>query len=150
MKRGDIHYITRRDTIGAEITKARPAVIVSANSQNYSSGVVEVVFLTRQPKNDMPTHVTIRSTGVESTALCEQIHSCSTLLVGDYCGTCTDEEMQGIDAALLASLGLDSLLTEDTTDEPSEMDELWDELEQTRVERDRYAKLVDYLLEANT
>jgi mRNA interferase MazF len=143
MRRGEIYYITRRDTIGAEIRKSRPGVIVSNDDLNRHAEVVEVVYLTCQPKKDMPTHATINATGVLSTALCEQIDHVSTDLVGDYCGTCTAEEMQDIDAALLASLGLD------TTDDPNEMDEIWEELERLREERDRYAKMVDHLLEVN-
>lgn len=106
MKRGDIYYISRRDTIGAETMKARPAVIISNNALNETSEVIEVAYLTTQPKKDLPTHVVIRSTGRPSTVLCEHIDHISTLLVGDYCGTCTEEEMRAIDAALLASLGI--------------------------------------------
>lgn len=106
MKRGEIYYIHMRPTVGAEISKARPAVIVSNNALNQTSDVVEVVYLTTQPKKEMPTHAVINATGVESTVLCEQINTVSTLLVGDYCGTCTEEEMVAIDHGLLASLDL--------------------------------------------
>jgi len=156
MKRGDIYYIARRDTVGAEIQKARPAVIISADNLNHSSGVVEVVYLTRQPKNDMPTHVTIRSTGTVSTVICEQIDTVSTQLVGNYCGACTDTELERIDCALRVSLGLDEAKApEEPTDPPAdEQDEdvqwLQEELERVQEERDRYAKMLDYFLEDNT
>lgn len=155
MKRGDIFYIARRDTVGAEIQKARPAVIISADNLNHSSGVVEVVYLTRQPKNDIPTHVTIRSTGMASTVICEQIDTVSTQLVGNYCGTCTAAEMERIDCALRVSLGLDEPTAleypvEQTTDEQDE-DVQWlqEELERVQAERDRYAKMLDYFLGGN-
>lgn len=106
MKRGEIYYIARRDTIGAETAKARPAVIVSNDALNATSEVVEVVYLTTQPKKEMPTHVEIKATGCESTALCEHIDHVSILLVGDYCGACSAEEMDAINTALAMSLGL--------------------------------------------
>lgn len=108
MKRGEIYYIHHRETVGAEIAKARPAVVVSCDALNDTSPVVEVVFLTTKPKKDMPTHVAIHSTGLEATALCEQVNSVSRQLVGKFCATCTQEEMDGIDEALLISLGLDA------------------------------------------
>lgn len=106
MKRGEIYYIARRDTIGHEIMKARPGVIVSNDVLNATSEVVEVVYLTTQPKKKLPTHVSIQATGQTSTALCENIDSISTLLIGDYCGACTKEELVALDAALQVSLGI--------------------------------------------
>jgi len=114
MKRGEIYIIQRHDTVGHEIKKARPGVVVSNDALNATSPVVEVVYLTTQPKKDLPTHVTIRATGVVSTALCEHIDHVSTALVGKYLGECTEEEMRGIDVALLVSLGID------LTEEPPE------------------------------
>lgn len=108
MKRGEIYYIYNRYTVGAEIKKARPAVIVSNNTLNATAEVVEVVYLTTQPKRDLPTHVTVRSSGVVSTALCEQVDTVSKDLVGDLCAVCTDEEMGSINTALLVSLGIEA------------------------------------------
>ena len=106
MKRGDIYYIQRHDTVGSEIMKARPGVIVSHDRLNATSDVVEVVYLTTSPKKELPTHVHIQSTGRPSTALCEHIDYVSTLLIGDYCGRCTDAEMDAINTALMCSLNL--------------------------------------------
>ena len=62
MKRGEIYYIesTYRET-GSEQRGGRPAVIVSNDKNNENSEVVEVVYMTTKPKNDLPTHVFIRS-----------------------------------------------------------------------------------------
>lgn len=108
MKRGEIYFIKRRDTynIGAECPKSRPGVIVSSDLLNDNSEVVMVVYLTTHPKGPLPTHVCINSTGVPSTALCEQIDHVSTLLIGNYCGTCTDEEMAAIEHGMRVALDL--------------------------------------------
>lgn len=106
MKRGEIYLIKRRDTIGAEITKTRPAVIVSNNFLNTTGDVVEVVYLTTAPRRDLPEHVHIHATGQPSVAICEQIDSVSRSLVCGQVGTCSEEEMAFIDAALLASLAI--------------------------------------------
>lgn len=119
IKRGDIYYIYKTgETSGSVQQAGRPAVVVSNDAANASSNVVEMVFLTTQPKKTLPTHVCIRSTKRVSTALCEQISSISLERVGEYVCSCTEQEMQMIDIALLISLGIDASdqnhVTEDT------------------------------------
>ena len=153
MKRGEIYYIKHRNTVGHETAGARPGIIVSNNALNTSSEVVEVVYLTTQPKNELPTHVIIESSGVTSTAICEHIDHVSTLLVGDYCGTLTTEELRALDQALLDSLGLKHaprdtdltvLIHANAGNEAAKLNR---ELEEVRIERDRYLKIIDALLE---
>ncbi len=109
IKRGEMFYISRGGASynGSEKHSDRPAVVVSNNKNNENSNVVEIVYMTTQPKTDLPTHVTVRSTGRPSTVLCEQVYSVSTERVGTYIGECTDKEMENIDIALMISLQLD-------------------------------------------
>lgn len=81
--------------------------MVSNNKNNENSNVVEIVYMTTQPKTDLPTHVTVRSTGRISTVLCEQVYSVSTERIGNYIGEATEKEMENIDIALMISLQLD-------------------------------------------
>ena len=115
MRRGEIYYISHRDGVGSEIAKARPGVIVSHDALNRTSEVVEVVYLTTQPKKNLPTHAEIMATGRPSVALCEQIDHVSVQLVGDYCGTCSAKEMDAINAAPMHSLSLWPVEEEKTT-----------------------------------
>lgn len=104
VKRGEIYYISRGGyNTGSEQQADRPGVIVS-NDKN--SQTLEVVYLTTQPKNELPTHCTIRSTGRVSTVLCEQIHTVAVERIGKYIGVCTAQEMQNIDIGLMISIGL--------------------------------------------
>lgn len=106
LKRGDIHYILEGAVTGSEQRAGRPAIIVSNDTYNVASEVVEVVFLTTRPKSDMSTHIAIRSAPHISTAICEQITSVSKERIGDFVGTCTESEMAQIDVALRHSLAL--------------------------------------------
>ena len=94
MKRGEIYYIERyrNEESGSEQHAGRPAIIVSNDKNNEFSETVEVVYLTTQPKNDLPTHVEIRSTARASVALCEQVTTVSVSRVGEYVGTCTSSK----------------------------------------------------------
>jgi mRNA interferase MazF len=80
---------------------------VSNDENNKHSGIIEVVYSTTQPKTELPTHVTIRSTGRVSTVLCEQVTSVSVERVNNYIGQVSEQEMKNIDIALMISLQLD-------------------------------------------
>ena len=126
MKRGEIYYITSNySETGSEQKGGRPAVIVSNNINNNNSDVVEVCFLTTQPKKDLPTHVTTRETIMISTILCEQITSVSTLRIGDYIGKLSVSEQAAVDAALAISLGINpepvTVMREPTEEELEKM-----------------------------
>ena len=146
MKRGDIYYVDREFTeVGSEQRAGRPAIIVSNDIGNENAEIVEVVWLTTQPKKDLPTHVAIRSTKYKSTALCEQITTVAKKRIGEYCGTCTDNEMQAVENAMLISLGIDygdGDYYEEEETAPSNSDELV----RVTAERDTYKKLYESLV----
>lgn len=106
LRRGDIYYIDKEIVYGSEQQGGRPGIIVSNNVGNVESDIVQVVYITTQPKNDLPTHVTIHSAKQISTALCEQVWTISKSRVGDYVGRITEDEMVKIDRALAISLGI--------------------------------------------
>lgn len=105
-KRGDIYYIGGGLTTGSEQRPGRPVIIVSNDKGNATSQTVEVVYLTTQPKHDLPTHVVIRSLDRESIAICEQITTVATERIGSYKGRVTDTEMANLEIAMLVSLDL--------------------------------------------
>lgn len=153
MNRGEIYYIYPASAVGNELKseKARPAVIVSNNNLTHHSGVVEVVFLTSQPKREMSTHVPVVCKGTLATALCEQINTVALQRVGDRADVCTEEEMAAIDKALLASLGIEvenEVKPSPTPAQECSKAEEWllDEIRKLKTERDRYAKMLDVML----
>lgn len=166
IKRGEMFYISRGGVSysGSEQHSDRPAVVVSNNKNNENSNVVEVVYMTTQPKTDLPTHVTVRSTGRPSTVLCEQVYSVSTERIGTYIGECSDKEMENIDIALMISLQLDGSMktskkyNETIKEQQEEIDHLKTEIEEIKkmasseetirlqTERDTYKTMYEQLL----
>lgn len=168
MLRGEIYYIYGQGNLGVHDSKpARPAIILTSNKLIPRLDQVQVVYLTTHPRNDLPTHVTIRSCPIESTAVCETIAWVDKNRIGDFCGVLTQQELECIDRALLVSLGID--LAPDTHDEyeyddddddEDDYTEEWDEdedpeedaakyileLMRVRGERDAYKAMVDKLL----
>ena len=108
VKRGDIYYIVNNyQEEGSEQRAGRPAVVVSNDKGNQHCNVIEVVYLTTQPKTDLPTHIDIKSANRPSIALCEQISSVSKERLGNYIGTCTKYELEMLNAGMMISLGID-------------------------------------------
>lgn len=164
MKRGEIYYIesTYRET-GSEQRGGRPAVIVSNDKNNENSEVVEVVYMTTKPKNDLPTHVFIRSALSPSTVLCEQVNSVSTkrigTLIGTLIGKLTKSELAAVDSALAISLGIDFMdpkpaakeadhLLEEISKQPLQIVQQDPDIEKIKLEteRDLYRNLYNELL----
>lgn len=149
MKRGEMYYISIPMNNGGE-KKCRPGIIVSNDTLNERDGLLEVVYLTTHPSEDLPTHVSIRTCDKPSTAQCEAVYSITRQRVGNYCGTCTAEEMAAIDAALLISLGIE-LERPKQAEEPAEVikmpDDLLAEFDKAIVERDIYKELFHKLLD---
>ena len=145
MLRGEIYYIKNTKLAnGCQPMADRPAVIVSNDMINAVGPKVEVVYLTTRPLDDMPTHVTCRSTGCASTVLCEQVYSINQINIGAKIGELTANELEAVDMALAISLGLDfdstrpevvekiveKIVTREYTDE--ELDYLLDRRERMR------------------
>lgn len=163
VKRGEIYYI--ESYLKTESENGRPAIVVSNDICNKNSTVFEVVYLTTKPKNDLPTHVVIRSTKVTSVAICEQICSVSDGRFGAYYGKCTDREMQLIDAALAISIGISEnaagipAQTQEPTPEPKtatqepaheedvQLKLQSDAIIELQTERDVYKRLYEQMLE---
>ena len=107
IKRGDVYYIFPDDnTTGSEQRSGRPGLVVSNNRNNRYSSVMEIVYITKQDKKDLPTHVKICLSGVNSTVLCEQVDSVFVKRIGNYMGHVHFKEMAQINKALSVSLGL--------------------------------------------
>ena len=137
-KRGKIYYISRTGSVGSEMKKNRPAVIVSNDDINKKLGVVEVVFLTTAQKSVVPEHVVIQSSGTSAITICEQITTIDKSKIREYIGECTEEEMKLIDKALLASLKLENYIAEPISDSL--------QVVKIKAERDTYKELYDKLL----
>lgn len=109
-ERGQIYYVSKTAQVGNEMIAGRPAVIISNDRVNSKLNVVEVIYLTTRTKCQAPEHIIIHSTNVTSTTICEQITTVDKSRLREYIGTCTAEEMELIDIALLNSIGLEKYI----------------------------------------
>lgn len=106
MKRGEIYYADLDPTIGSEIKKKRPVLIVSNNANNQAANTITVVPITSNISKVYPFEVLldIKDTGLSkcSKAQCHQIRTISKIRIqgNKSAGNVNVEMMQRINYAL--------------------------------------------------
>jgi len=107
-RRGEVYYVKKGNTTstGSETWSNRHAVIVSANHTNKTSNVVQIVYITTQPKSKALTHVDISTNHTHRIALCEQIVPIDKSRIVEYKGKLSEEQMVQIDKGMAWNLNL--------------------------------------------
>ena len=146
VKRGDIFYIANSKFYSTNPSNeaGRPGIIVSNDTLNEHSPVVEVVYLTTKDKKPMPTHVGILCK-IPSTALCETIYTVTKDRLGDFVRSCTDKEMAEINRGMLCSLGITAPVVEREVETSENADTT-----SLAVEKNLYKTLYEQLLDKFT
>jgi mRNA interferase MazF len=105
-QRGEVYWVNLDPTIGTEINKRRPCVIVSNDPGNEVAPRVIIAPITSSVKNLYPFEVKVKIQNKEGKALLDQIRTIDKLRL---CGKITflDKSiMHQIDRALKIALGL--------------------------------------------
>ncbi len=110
-RRGEVYVVSLDPTVGAEIKKTRPAVVVQNDPANRRSPVTIVAAITAQFEEPLyPTEVLVRAPEggltVGSVVLLNQIRSVDKARLVRRLGVLKTETMKEVDRALLLSLGL--------------------------------------------
>lgn len=86
MKQFDVYQVTLDPTLGAEIKKSRPAVIISPNVMNKHLKTVIVAPLTHTIKS-YPTRVNCRFRKQQGEVVLDQIRAVDKVRLGEKLGT---------------------------------------------------------------
>jgi len=105
-RRGDVYWVALDPTIGSEIKKTRPAVIVSNNSCNAFGSRVVVLPLTSNVESLFPGEAMIVVDGKPARVLGDQIRSLDKSRLRTRIDTLSQDELAAIDEALRITLAL--------------------------------------------
>ncbi len=106
MNRGEVWWINFDPSVGGEIKKERPAVIVSNNAANRNLKRVQVVPITSNLSRIYPSEALVTLQGRQGKAMADQLTTVSKQRMRKKAGEITSEEMIAVELAIQVQLGL--------------------------------------------
>lgn len=106
INRGYIYWVTLDPTIGSEIKKTRPAMVISNDTQNKVSSRIVVITITSNTTNIFPFETKIKIDNKEAKALTDQIRTVDKIRVGNFIARLSRAEIIEIEKALKITLSL--------------------------------------------
>lgn len=105
MKRGEVYWVAFDPSIGEEIKKTRPAVVISNDIANRAINRFLVVPLTSNTSRVFPGETLIHLNGVRGKAMADQLNTASRLRFQKFIGVLSQEDMKRIERVVLIQLG---------------------------------------------
>ena len=106
MKRREVWWVNFDPSIGGEVKKKRPAVIVSNDVSNKFLNRIQVVPLTNKTGHLYPSEALVIFEGKESKAMADQLATVSKLRLFKRAGVLSEEDMRRIEEAIKIQLGI--------------------------------------------
>ena len=109
-KRGEVYYVNFDPTIGVEIKKTRPALIIQNDIGNMHSQATIVAAITSTDREVFPYEVSLKAgeggLQKDSIVLLNQIRTIDKKRLGKRIGTISSESIKKVDKAIEISIGL--------------------------------------------
>ena len=106
MKRGEVWWINFEPSVGGEIRKRRPAIIISNDAANHYLNRVQVVPVRSNVDKLYPSEAYVTFRGKKSKAMADQLTTVSKKRLISSEGSVSITEMEGVSKAISTQLDL--------------------------------------------
>ena len=107
MKRGEVWWINFDPSIGGEIRKKRPAMIVSNDASNKFLNRVQVVPVTSKVDRLYPSEAYVMLNGKQCKAMADQLATISKMRLTDRIGVISGDDMDRVVEAIKVQLDIE-------------------------------------------
>ena len=106
MRRGEVWWVSFEPSLGGEIRKKRPAVIISNDAANRYLNRVQVVPMTSRTDRVYPSEAVVRVNRRQSKAMADQLTTVSKQRLTNRMGRLSAQDMNKVENAVMVQLGL--------------------------------------------
>lgn len=106
LKRGNVFWVNLDPTVGSEIRKKRPCVIIGATPINEARRTVVVIPLSSSGKPRPPVAIEVQCLGRKAIAVIDQIRAIDKTRLIEQAGNISKDDLKKIDEALKVIIGL--------------------------------------------
>ena len=105
-RRGEVWWVAFDASVGGEIRKTRPAIVLSNNAANAALNRVIVIPLTSQTEKLYPGEAMVMLNGEQSKAKADQIATASKQRLRSKLGSLSSDDLAAVEKAVLLQLGI--------------------------------------------
>ena len=106
MRRGEVWWVNFNPSLGEEIQKVRPAVIISNDISNTYLNRCQVIPLTSNTGRLYPSEAIVMVDKKQSKAMADQLTTASKERLSKKIGKLSKDDLKSIEQALKVQLGL--------------------------------------------
>ena len=106
MRRAEVWWVSFEPSVGGEVRKKRPAVIISNDAANRYLNRVQVVPMTSRTDRVYPSEALVRVNRRQSKAMADQLTTVSKQRLMNRMGRLSAPDMSKVEHAVMVQLGL--------------------------------------------
>lgn len=107
-RRGEVWWVSFNSSVGGEVQKTRPAVVMSNDAANSALNRVIVIPITSQVSKVYPGEALVTINGEQRKAMADQITTASKQRLKNKLGILSRADLTAVEAAVLLQLAIRS------------------------------------------